>query len=113
MSKDLFDAAFAAMLKTHSPYSQFPVEQPFAQATDASSPAATSRLFLIRKGGVPKRRRSRTSSWVVAASLPKSPLLLKRKRNARPAAAAANACAEFAGPEALLHLCDNDGIVET
>ncbi len=50
--RDLFDAAWSAMQKTHSPYSKFPVGARHCAPPRARSiPVATSKLPPTPKGG--------------------------------------------------------------
>jgi len=110
--KDLFDAAWAAMQKTHSPYSKFPVGA--SLRTDegrvysgcnievASYPegwcAETTMLGNYVMGGGGKI----TEICVVAQKMSKC----------TPCGGCRQRLAEFAGPKTRLYLCDNTGIIE-
>jgi cytidine deaminase len=110
--KDLFDAAWAAMQKTHSPYSKFPVGA--ALRTEdarvysgcnievASYPegwcAETTMLGHYIMGGGGKI----TEICVVAEKMSKC----------TPCGGCRQRLAEFAEPKTRLYLCDNTGIIE-
>lgn len=111
--RDLFEAAWSAMQKTHSPYSKFPVGAALRTADGkvyagcnieiASYPegwcAETTMLAHYVMGG----RGEITEVCVVAQKL----------ASCTPCGGCRQRLAEFAGPKTRLYLCDNTGIVET
>ncbi len=111
--RDLFEAAWSAMQKTHSPYSKFPVGAALRTADGkvyagcnieiASYPegwcAETTMLAHYVMGG----RGEITEICVVAQKL----------ASCTPCGGCRQRLAEFAGPKTRLYLCDNTGIVET
>ena len=113
MSDDLYKAAHAAMARSHSPYSAFPVGAALRTSDgrifsgcnieNASHPegwcAETTALsHLVMDGG------GTISEILVVAE--KMPMVT-------PCGGCRQRLAEFAGPDTPLHLCDNEGIVET
>ena len=111
--RDLFEAAWSAMQKTHSPYSKFPVGAALRTADGkvyagcnieiASYPegwcAETTMLAHYVMGG----RGEITEICVVA----------EKMASCTPCGGCRQRLAEFAGPKTRLYLCDNTGIVET
>lgn len=113
MPHDLFDAATAAIAKAHAPYSKFPVGAALrtedgrifsgANIEVASFPegwcAETTALahYVMAGGG------RITDIAVVAEKMPRI----------TPCGGCRQRLAEFAGPDAKLHLCDETGIVQT
>ena len=79
----------------------------------ASSPALTSKTRAIRKATAPRRARSQRWSRPASAGSWKrwwSPL---RERLCPPCGGCRQRLAEFAGPEAPIHLCDPQGLRRT
>lgn len=113
MSHDLFEAARAAMAKAYAPYSKFPVGAAIrtedgrvftgANIEIASYPegwcAETTALGHYVMGGGGRI----TEIAVIAEKMPR----------VTPCGGCRQRLAEFAGPEAKLHLCDETGVVET
>src|SRR5690606_11741323 len=113
MSHDLFEAATAAMARAYAPYSRFPVGAALrtedgriyagANIENASFPegwcAETTALGHYVMGGGGRI----TGIAVVAEKMPRI----------TPCGGCRQRLAEFAGPDAKLHLCDETGIVQT
>jgi cytidine deaminase len=113
MSHDLFLAAREAMAKCHAPYSKFPVGAAIrtedgrifagANIEVASYPegwcAETTALGHYVMGGGGRI----TEIAVVAEKMPRI----------TPCGGCRQRLAEFAGPDAWLHLCDETGVVQT
>ena len=111
--RDLFEAAAKAMAKAHAPYSDFPVGAALrtgkgtifagCNVENASYPegwcAETTALAQMVMAG----EREVVEMAVVAQRMPRI----------TPCGGCRQRLAEFARPETRLHLCDNDGIVET
>jgi cytidine deaminase len=110
--RDLFDAAWSAMQKTHSPYSNYPVGAALRTGDGriysgcnievASYPegwcAETTMLAHYVMGG----RGEITEICVVA----------KNAAGCTPCGGCRQRLAEFAGPKTRLYLCDSSGIIE-
>lgn len=113
MTKDLHLAALAAMKKAHAPYSRFPVGAALRTAEgavhagcnieNASYPEGwcaetTALAHMVMAGG------GRVTEIAVVAE--KMPRIM-------PCGGCRQRLAEFVAPDAKLHLCDLDGVVET
>ncbi len=113
MPDDLFIAARAVMANAHAPYSGFPVGAALRSATgaihvgcnveNASYPegwcAETSAIAAMVAAG-------ETAIAEIAVAAEQMPLIT-------PCGGCRQRLAEFAGPDAKVHLCDAAGIVET
>jgi cytidine deaminase len=113
MSHDLFEAARAAMAKAYAPYSKFPV--------GAAIRTEDGRIFAganIEVASYPEGWCAETTAlghYIMAGGGPIAEIAVVAERMARitPCGGCRQRLAEFARPQAKLHLCDNDGIVET
>ncbi|MCV0397904.1 MAG: cytidine deaminase [Rhizobiaceae bacterium] len=113
MSDALFRAAREAMAKAHAPYSRFPVGA--ALLTD------DGRIFAganIEIASFPEGWCAETTAlghYVMAGGGRIAEIAVVAKRMARitPCGGCRQRLAEFAGPDAKLHLCDETGVVET
>jgi cytidine deaminase len=113
MSHDLFLAAREAMAKAYAPYSKFPV--------GAAIRTEDGRIFAganIEIASYPEGWCAETTAlghYVMAGGGKIAEIAVVAERMARitPCGGCRQRLAEFARPEARLHLCDNDGIVET
>ncbi|MEX0346303.1 MAG: cytidine deaminase [Rhizobiaceae bacterium] len=113
MSRDLFDAAKAAMAKSYSPYSAFPV--------GAALRTGDGRIFSgcnIENASYPEGWCAETtalSHLIMDGGGDVSEILVIAEKMPRvtPCGGCRQRLAEFAGPDTPLHLCDNNGVVET
>lgn len=113
MSHDLFLAAREAMAKAYAPYSKFPV--------GAAIRTEDGRVFAganIEIASYPEGWCAETTAlghYIMAGGGKIAEIAVVAERMARitPCGGCRQRLAEFARPEARLHLCDNDGIVET
>ena len=113
MADDLFNAARAVMANAHAPYSKFPVGAALRSASgviyvgcnveNASYPegwcAETSAIAAMVAAG-------ETAVAEIAVVARQMPLIT-------PCGGCRQRLAEFAGPDARIHLCDASGIIET
>jgi len=113
MTDDLFNAARAVMANAHAPYSKFPVAAALRSASgviyvgcnveNASYPegwcAETSAIAAMVAAG-------ETAVAEIAVVARQMPLIT-------PCGGCRQRLAEFAGPDARIHLCDASGIIET
>ena len=113
MADDLFNAARAVMANAHAPYSRFPVGAALRSTSgaiyagcnveNASYPegwcAETSAIAAMVAAG-------ETAIAEIAVVAQQMPLIT-------PCGGCRQRLAEFAGPDAKIHLCDAAGIVET
>ena len=113
MSHDLFEAAKAAMDKAYAPYSKFPV--------GAAIRTEDGRVFTganIEVASFPEGWCAETTAlghYVMGGGGTITDIAVVAERMARitPCGGCRQRLAEFAGPDTRLHLCDNDGVVET
>ena len=113
MSRDLFDAAVAAMANAHAPYSKFPV--------GAALRTEDGRIYSgcnIEIASFPEGWCAETTAlghYVMGGGGKITEIAVVAERMARitPCGGCRQRLAEFAGADARLHLCDADGIVET
>lgn len=113
MSHDLFLAAREAMAKSYAPYSKFPV--------GAAIRTEDGRIFTganIEIASYPEGWCAETTAlghYIMAGGGEIAEIAVVAARMARitPCGGCRQRLAEFARPEAKLHLCDGDGIVET
>jgi cytidine deaminase len=113
MSHDLFLAAKAAMAKSYSPYSRFPV--------GAALRTEDGRIFSganIEVASYPEGWCAETTAlghYVMAGGGRITEIAVVAEKMARitPCGGCRQRLAEFARPDTKLHLCDSDGIVET
>lgn len=112
-ARDLFDAARAAMEKCHAPYSKFPV--------GAAMRTKDGRIFSggnIEVASYPEGWCAETtmlSHYMMAGGGEIAEILVVAERMDRitPCGGCRQRLAEFARPETRLHLCDQQGVVET
>lgn len=113
MSKHLFHAARDAMSRAYAPYSKFPVGA--ALLTD------DGRVFTganIEIASYPEGWCAETTAlghYVMAGGgkLAEIAVVAEKMDRITPCGGCRQRLAEFADPETKLHLCDQDGIVET
>lgn len=113
MARDLFEAATAAMAKAHAPYSKFPV--------GAAIRTTDGRIFSgcnIEVASYPEGWCAETTAlghYVMGGGGDIAEIAVVAERMARitPCGGCRQRLAEFAGPDARLHLCDENGVVET
>lgn len=113
MSHDLFLAAKAAMQKAYAPYSRFPV--------GAALRTGDGRIFSganIEVASYPEGWCAETTAlahYVMAGGggISEIAVIAERMQRVTPCGGCRQRLAEFAGPETKLHLCDENGVVQT
>lgn len=113
MSHDLFLAASAAMAKCHAPYSKFPV--------GAALRTEDGRIYAgcnIEVASYPEGWCAETTAlghYVMGGGgrITEIAVVAERMPRITPCGGCRQRLAEFAGPDAKLHLCDATGVVET
>lgn len=113
MSHDLFLAAMAAMSKSYSPYSKFPVGAAL-RTTDGRIYAGAN----IEVASFPEGWCAETTAlghYVMAGGgeIAEIAVVAERMPRITPCGGCRQRLAEFARPDTKLHLCDSGGIVET
>lgn len=113
MPHALFEAATAAMAKAHAPYSRFPV--------GAAILTEDGRVYSgcnIEVASFPEGWCAETTAlghYIMGGGGRITDIAVTAEKMARitPCGGCRQRLAEFAGPDARLHLCDATGIVET
>jgi cytidine deaminase len=113
MTHDLFEAATAAMAKAHAPYSRFPV--------GAALRTEDGRIFAgcnIENASFPEGWCAETTAlghYIMGGGgrITEIAVVAEKMDRITPCGGCRQRLAEFAGPEAKLHLCDANGVVET
>jgi cytidine deaminase len=110
--RDLFDAAWSAMQKTHSPYSKFPV--------GASLRTGDGRIYSgcnIEVASYPEGWCAETTMlghYVMGGGggISEICVVAEKMAGCTPCGGCRQRLAEFAGPKTKLYLCDETGIIE-
>ena len=113
MADDLFNAARAVMANAHAPYSGFPV--------GAALRSASGVIYVgcnVENASYPEGLCAETSAIaaMVAAgesAVAKIAVVAQRMPQITPCGGCRQRLAEFAGPDAKVHLCDAAGIAQT
>lgn len=113
MSRDLYEAARAAMARAHAPYSKFPV--------GAALRTADGRIYSgcnIENASFPEGWCAETTAlghYVMGGGgeIAEIAVVAEKMDRITPCGGCRQRLAEFAGPDTKLHLCDGTGIVET
>jgi cytidine deaminase len=113
MTHELFEAATAAMAKAHAPYSRFPV--------GAALRTEDGRIFAgcnIENASFPEGWCAETTAlghYIMGGGgrITEIAVVAEKMDRITPCGGCRQRLAEFAGPEAKLHLCDANGVVET
>lgn len=113
MPRDLFEAASKAMASAYAPYSKFPV--------GAAIRTEDGRIFAganIEVASFPEGWCAETTAlghYVMGGGGRITEIAVVAEKMARitPCGGCRQRLAEFAGPDAKLHLCDETGVVET
>ena len=112
-SHDLFLAARAAMARAHAPYSKFPVGAAIRTEDGRVFSGANVEIASLPEGWCAET--TALGHYVMAGGGRIAEIAVVAGKMARvtPCGGCRQRLAEFAGPEAKLHLCDETGIVET
>lgn len=113
MADDLFNAACAVMANAHAPYTKF--------AVGAALRSASGAIYVgcnVENASYPEGWCAETSSiaaMVAAgeAAITEIAVVAQQMPLITPCGGCRQRLAEFAGPDARIHLCDASGIVET
>jgi cytidine deaminase len=113
MSKDLFQAATAAMKNAHAPYSKFPVGAAIRTADGRIHSGCNIEVVSYPEGWCAET--TALSHYVMAGGgeITDIAVVAERMDRITPCGGCRQRLAEFAGPHARLHLCDRAGVVET
>lgn len=113
MANDLFLAARKAMAKAHAPYSRFPVGAAILTEDGNVYTGANMEVASFPEGWCAET--TALGHYVMAGGGRITEIAVVAEKMARitPCGGCRQRLAEFAGPDAKLHLCDDTGIVET
>ena len=113
MSHDLFLAARAAMARAYAPYSRFPVGAAIRTEDGRVYTGANMEVASFPEGWCAET--TALSHYLMDGGGPIAEIAVTAEKMARitPCGGCRQRLAEFAGPQAKLHLCDETGIVQT
>ncbi|PYE87424.1 cytidine deaminase [Phyllobacterium leguminum] len=113
MSKDLFDAAHAAMQKCHAPYSKFPVGAALRTRDGRIYAGCNVEVISFPEGWCAETTALGAFVMGGGGEISEILVLAEKLEKCPPCGGCRQRLAEFAGPETPLHLCDNTGVMET
>lgn len=113
MSHDLFEAARTAMQKAYAPYSKFPVGAAIRTADGKVFAGANIEVASFPEGWCAET--TALGHYIMGGGGRITEIAVVAEKMARitPCGGCRQRLAEFAGPDAKLHLCDDTGVVET
>jgi len=113
MSHDLFQAAQTAMAKAYAPYSKFPVGAAIRCDDGRVFTGANIEVISYPEGWCAET--TALGHYVMAGGgkITEIAVIAEKKAKCTPCGGCRQRLAEFAGPDTPLHLCDNNGVVET
>ena len=113
MSHDLFEAAKAAMAKAHAPYSKFPVGAAIRTGDGRVYSGANVEIASYPEGWCAETTALGAFVMGGGGEITEIAVIAERMARVTPCGGCRQRLAEFARPETKLHLCDNDGVIET
>lgn len=113
MSQDLFLAAKAAMAKAHAPYSKFPVGAAIRTEDGRVYSGCNIEIASYPEGWCAETTALGHFVMGGGGEIKEIAVIAERMARVTPCGGCRQRLAEFARPETRLHLCDNEGIVET
>lgn len=113
MSHDLFEAACKAMERAYAPYSKFPVGAAIRTQDGKVFAGANIEVASFPEGWCAET--TALGHYVMGGGGRITEIAVVAEKMARitPCGGCRQRLAEFAGPDAKLHLCDETGIVQT
>lgn len=113
MAQDLFEAARVAMGKCHAPYSQFPVGAAIRADDGQIYTGANIEVIAYPEGWCAET--TAISHMVMAGgqSIREIAVIAEKLDACTPCGGCRQRLAEFAGPDTLIHLCDQSSVVRT
>jgi cytidine deaminase len=113
MSRDLFEAARDAMAKAYAPYSKFPVGAAIRTADGRVFTGANIEVISYPEGWCAETTALSHLVMAGGGKIVEIAVIADKKAKVTPCGGCRQRLAEFAGPDAKLHLCDADGVAET
>lgn len=113
MSHDLFEAARAAMARCHAPYSKFPVGAAIRADDGSIHAGANIEVISFPEGWCAET--TAISHMVMAGGtrIREVAVIAEKLDLCPPCGGCRQRLAEFADPDALVHLCDAEGVKKT
>lgn len=110
---DLFLAARDAMAKAYAPYSKFPVGAAIRCDDGRVFTGANIEVISYPEGWCAETTALGHYIMAGGGKITEIAVIAEKKAKCTPCGGCRQRLAEFAGPDTRLHLCDNDGVVET
>ena len=113
MSRDLFDAAVAAMANAHAPYSKFPVGAALRTEDGRIYSGCNIEIASFPEGWCAET--TALSHYVMGGGGPIAEIAVCAEKMDRitPCGGCRQRLAEFASPDTKLYLCDQTGVAQT
>ena len=113
MSNDLFEAARQAMARCHAPYSQFPVGAALRGDDGNIYAGANIEVASFPEGWCAETTAIGHLIMAGARRITEVAVIAEKMVACTPCGGCRQRLAEFADADTRVHLCDNDGIVQT
>jgi cytidine deaminase len=113
MSNDLFEAARQAMARCHAPYSQFPVGAALRGDDGNIYRGANIEVASFPEGWCAETTAIGQLIMAGAQRITEVAVIAEKMVACTPCGGCRQRLAEFADADTKVHLCDNDGIVQT
>jgi cytidine deaminase len=113
MSHDLFEAARTAMSKAYAPYSKFPVGAALRTEDGKVFAGANIEVASFPEGWCAET--TALGHYIMAGGgrITEIAVVAEKMDRITPCGGCRQRLAEFAGPDTMLHLCDQTGIAQT
>lgn len=113
MSRDLFEAARAAMAKAHAPYSHFPVGAAIRGDDGRIHTGANIEVVSFPEGWCAETTAIGHLVMAGGRRIEEVAVVAERLPGCTPCGGCRQRLAEFGDADTKVHLCDTDGIIET
>ncbi len=113
MSRDLFEAAREAMGKSHSPYSKFPVGAAIRADDGNIYAGANIEVISYPEGWCAETTAIGHMVMAGARRIREVAVIAEKMAACSPCGGCRQRLAEFADADTRVHLCDDNGVVET
>ena len=113
MSHDLFEAARTAMANAYAPYSKFPVGAALRTEDGKVFAGANVEVASFPEGWCAETTALGHYIMAGGGKITEIAVVAEKMDRITPCGGCRQRLAEFAGPDTLLHLCDQTGIAQT
>jgi len=113
MSRDLFEAASAAMAKAYAPYSKFPVGAALRTSDGRVYSGCNIEVASYPEGWCAETTMLGHYVMGGGGTISEIAVIAERMAKVTPCGGCRQRLAEFGRPDTKLHLCDETGVVET